>query len=282
MVVFTLITNRERDAEVALDAGIQRIAIDLEAFTKRPRQAGCGTFIAGHSHEDMERMRSRFPEAEMLVRVNSIHSGSPEEMKRVADSGPQFVMLPFFTSMAEVDAFLDMLPKQSMPVLLLESAMSLHLLERLIGEYPVREYFVGLNDLSLDLGNRNFLVTLEEPLFVEAAERLRASGLPWGLGGVGDPFDSRLPISTQDFFRFQIAMGSSRALFSRNFRILFDQPDPVNAVGTAYGELCRLAETTAHLPSDSRHDLCRQFLRDQAKNWSLEFYPPRERQVFPR
>jgi hypothetical protein len=275
MVVFTLITNRPADAGLAHRTGIQRVAIDLERETKIHRQAGCGTFISAHSLEDLERLREHLPHGNLLVRVNSIHSGSAEEFRRLADSAPQSVMLPFFQTLQEVDRFLGLVPKGTAPVLLLESVASLRLLERLLAEYPVGEYFIGLNDLSLDLGNPNFLVTLRDPLFLDAVGRLSAGGLPWGLGGVGDPFDTKLPINTRAFFEYQVAQGADRALFSRNFRILFDRPDAETAVAGAFNELVSLADTVSALDPRTKEATCRRFLEEQTANASLRFYPPR-------
>jgi hypothetical protein len=281
MVVFTLITNRERDAQIALETGIQRIAIDLEQATKIERQAGYRTFISSHVTGDVTCMRSRFPSAQILVRVNSIHAGSREEFNEIAESAPQFIMLPFFTSLEEVDRFLDLLPKGSVPILLLESVRSLRLLGRLLEEYPIGEYFIGLNDLSLDLGNSSFITTLADPLFIEAAGRLQTSGLPWGFGGVGNPFNNTLPVSTRNFFEFQVALGASRALFSRNFRSLFDEPDPFSAVHPAVRELRRIAEATAVLGREARRRLCQKFLDDQMKNRRQIIYPTRPAQPRP-
>jgi hypothetical protein len=271
MVEYILITNRDRDVGVAAEAGIHRIMIDLERTTKLCRQAGRGTFVSEHSIDDIARIRRNFPEVYVVVRINSIHAGTHDEIRRVSECAPAAIMLPFFRELREVDKFLSELPEGIKPILLLENVASLRLVPTLIQRYAnaIAEYYVGLNDLSLDLGNCNFLLTLEDSLLQKTIGLLTQ---PWGIGGTGDPFNESLPISPRGFFQYQVAKGATRTLLSRSFRTLFDLERPGPRIASAIDELDSLARQVLDLPTDAREIFCERFLASQYSNRSFEMY----------
>ena len=247
-MILSLVTGDIRHARWAGDAGVERILVDLEGFTKRERQKDRRLFYSDHSLDDLRAIRAACPRASITVRVNSIHAGSAEEIGAVAIHGPDRIMLPWIRSAGEIDRFLELVPPGIEPILLLENHWSLRFLPELLRYFPIREVYIGLNDLSLDLGFRNFSRTLLHETFRTAARHLRESDLVWGFGGVGDFRDRSLPIAAEDFFLYQVRLGSRSGWLSRSFRRLLDGGSVDD--GAAF-TLARIREGVRRVASES-------------------------------
>jgi hypothetical protein len=221
-MIFSLVTGDVRHARWASEVLQGRILVDLEGLTKRERQMDRGLFYSDHSLDDLRAIRAACPRASITVRVNSIHDASAEEIAAVAIHRPNRIMLPWIRSAGEIERFLELVPPGIEPILLLENRWSLDFIPELMRRFPVREVFIGLNDLSLDLGFPNFQRTLLHETFRTAVRRLRESDLVWGFGGVGDFRDRSLPIAAEDFFLYQMRLGSRSGWLSRSFRRLLD------------------------------------------------------------
>ena len=222
-MILSLVTADVWQARWAADAGVERILVDLEGFTKDERQQGRGLFRSNHSLDDLGAIRAACPRTSVTVRVNSIHDGSAEEIGAVAAHAPARIMLPWIRSADEIDRFLELVPPGVEPVLLLENRWSLGFLPEILRNLPVREVYIGLNDLSLDLGLRNFAQTLLHQSFRSAIHRLCDRDRLWGFGGVGDFRDRSLPIAPEAFFLFQVRLGSGSGWLSRSFRKMLDE-----------------------------------------------------------
>jgi len=72
----SLITNNPALANLAEDAGIDRIFIDLERLDKAERQVDRGLFLSDHCFNDIERIRHVLYRANLMVRVDPLHCGS--------------------------------------------------------------------------------------------------------------------------------------------------------------------------------------------------------------
>jgi hypothetical protein len=264
-MILSLITADIRHARWAGSVGVERILIDLEGLTKRERQQNRGLFHSDHTLEDLGAIRGACPRASITVRVNSIHAGSAKEIGAVTMHRPDRIMLPWIRSADEIDQFLDLVPAGIEPILLLENRWSLEFLPDLVQHYPVREVYIGLNDLSLDLGFRNFAQTLLHKTFQTAARQLRESDLIWGFGGVGDFRDRSLPIAAEDFFLYQVRLGSRSCWLSRSFRQLLDGCPTEDAAAFTIGRIresmrqiaSESAERNAESIADFEHELAR-------------------------
>ena len=67
------ITNNPVTAQIAQDAGVDRIWIDMEYIGKDKRQGGMDTVKNHHTIEDIKRLRPVVTNAELMVRVNPLH-----------------------------------------------------------------------------------------------------------------------------------------------------------------------------------------------------------------
>ena len=95
MLKLMYITNQPWIAEIANEAGVDRIFVDLETIGKTERQGGMDTVQSHHTLNDVKRIRETF-KGELLVRSNHIYEGSKDEIDCIIENGADVVMLPYF------------------------------------------------------------------------------------------------------------------------------------------------------------------------------------------
>ena len=110
-----------------------RLFVDLEVNGKAERQAGRNTFISTHRLEDVGRIKSKLQRSLLMVRVNPLHSGTPDELDAVLAQGADWVMLPMFQTPEELQAFSRIVAGRAPIVALLETAGALQSLDDWVG-----------------------------------------------------------------------------------------------------------------------------------------------------
>ena len=146
------ITNNPEIAEIAENAGVDRIFIDLETVGKEERQHNMDTVKSFHSISDIGDVKAVLTKAELLVRINKIYPGSENEINKVIEQGADVVMLPYFKTVEEVKSFLDIIAGRVKTTLLLETPEAVELLDEILGLDGIDEVHIGLNDLQAFLG----------------------------------------------------------------------------------------------------------------------------------
>jgi citrate lyase beta subunit len=209
-------TNDPERAAWADASGVDRIGLDLETLGKANRQSGLPTWISPHRTEDLSRLKTAVRKAQLFVRVNPLHPGSADEVERLVGEGVEVIMLPNFTEVKTVDAFLSLVNGRALVVPLLERLAAVEAIEEL-AELGFEEIHVGLNDLSIDLGLKNRLAALAMPIMDEIASRARAAELRLGLGGLGRVDDVDLPGPSDLVYAQHARLGASGALLARSF-----------------------------------------------------------------
>lgn len=108
------ITNNPVTAQIAQEAGVDRIWIDMEYIGKDERQKGMDTVKNHHTVNDIKELRPIVTNSELMVRVNPIHRAtkdycsSEEEINQVIEAGDNVVMLPMFRTATEVADFVGL------------------------------------------------------------------------------------------------------------------------------------------------------------------------------
>jgi HpcH/HpaI aldolase/citrate lyase family len=212
---FLLITNSSEIAAFAVEAGVDRIFIDLETLGKQQRQGHLDTLISRHDMNDVARLRTVVPRGTLLVRVNPVHDGTADEVEQVVQGGADIIMLPMFRGPREVETFCNAVGGRARTCLLLETAGAMHSLKDCIAVPGVDEVHIGLNDLHLDLGLRFMFEPLADGLVDDMAAILRDARLPFGIGGVARVGEGLLP--AEMILGEHARLGSTRAILSRTF-----------------------------------------------------------------
>ena len=81
MLQWMLITNKPSVARYAEACGVGRIFVDMEVIGKQERQGGLDSHMASHTLADVARVRDVLTKAELMVRLNPLHSDTPNEIE---------------------------------------------------------------------------------------------------------------------------------------------------------------------------------------------------------
>lgn len=217
-MLLTFITNEPAIASAASLAGIDRIMVDLERIGKAQRQSNRSLFLSDHQIEDIAGVRTAAERSQVMVRVNSLHSGSHMEIERVLQQGADLLMLPYFHSLVEVSEFLEMVDGRAAAVLLVETAGSLAILPELCKVPHIAEIHLGLNDLSISLRRDSHFEVIADGTVARACDTLRSSGIPFGFGGIASLSRRDLPIDPEWMLASQVCEGATRGWLGRTFR----------------------------------------------------------------
>lgn len=212
---FMMITDNPDIARFAVQAGVDRIFVDLEMLGKQERQGHLNTVISRHQLSDVQRLRPVVPEGRLLVRINPIHEGSLQEIDEVLKAGADILMLPMFRTPAEVAAFTGAVRGRARCCLLVETLGAAMHLQECVRVPGVDEVHIGLNDLHLELGMDFMFEPLANGMVDELCDVLRAAGLPFGIGGVARVGEGLLP--AEAILSEHARLGSTRAILSRTF-----------------------------------------------------------------
>ena len=126
-------------------------------------------------------------------------------------------MLPMVATAAEARDFAEMVDGRATVVLLVERVEAVENLADLVSVPGVDEVHIGLNDLALSLNLKSRWQVLAGDLALEAGRIVRAAGMRFGLGGIGRPGDTGLPVPADLVYAEIARTGARGALVSRSF-----------------------------------------------------------------
>lgn len=215
------ITNQPEVAQIAEDAGVDRIFIDMEFIGKDLRQDGLDTVQNHHTIEDIEKIRKVIKKAQLMVRINPIHEGyegymdSREEIDAAIEAGADILMLPYFSTPEEVEKYISYVDKRAITLPLLENAKAVECLDEILTIQGIDQIHIGLNDLSLDLGRKFLFEILADGTVDQICETIKKYGIPFGFGGFGRVGQGMLP--AEMIIKEHYRLGSSCGILSRSF-----------------------------------------------------------------
>lgn len=210
-----LITNNPEMAAYAVSCGVDRIFVDLELLGKHERQGHLDTVISSHTLEDVVRIRSVVPSGQLMVRINPMNESSTSEIDSVVAAGADVIMLPMFTTPAQVADFTAAVAGRARCSLLVETLSAAKHLRECVRVPGVDEVHVGLNDLHLELKMDFMFEPLANGLVDEMATVLRSEGIPFGIGGIARVGEGMLPAEL--LLAEHVRLGSTAAILSRTF-----------------------------------------------------------------
>lgn len=215
MLELIQITNDAQFAQRCDALGGFRLFVDLERLGKAQRQAGRNTFISEHQVADVGRIRGVLHRSPLMVRVNPLHAGTPQEIDAVLAQGADMLMLPMFRGAPELRAFVDSVGGRAPVVALLETAEALASLDEWVDVPGLHEVYVGLNDLHVSMGLRFMFEPLALGILDRVAQAAGARGLRFGFGGIARPDEGAL--SGRDVLAEHVRLGSCSVILSRTF-----------------------------------------------------------------
>lgn len=215
------ITNKPAVAEIAEQAGVDWIFLDMEFIGKDARQGGLDTVQNHHTVKDVANIKAAVKKAKVLVRVNPIHDALPnypsskDEIDAAIKAGADIVMLPFYKTVKEVRQFIQYVGGRAKTCLLLETAEAAILLDETLKVPGIDMIHLGLNDLHLELGMKFMFQLLSDGVVEQLGNKIKAAGIPFGFGGIARLDSGMLPGA--DVLKEHVRLGSSMVIVSRSF-----------------------------------------------------------------
>lgn len=215
MMKFMLITNDVDVAKHAEKSGVGRIFVDLERLGKKERQGHLDTLISQHCMADVAKLKESLQQAELLVRLNPLHSGSQFEIDEAIAGGADLLMLPMFHSAEEVKQFSVMVDGRVGIIPLVETHAAAKAMQQIVKVAGISEIYIGLNDLHLDMKLDFMFEPLANGFVDEMVEIIKAAGLPFGFGGIARVDEGVIP--GEMVLGEHLRLGSSSVILSRTF-----------------------------------------------------------------
>jgi citrate lyase beta subunit len=197
-------------------AGVDRIGLDLETLGKEERQKGRETRLYHHEIGDAKRIFPHVTHGARFARVNPLHVGTQAEVEALIEALADVIMLPYFRTLAEVEAFSEIVGGRVLTVGLAETLPSLDFIEDIIRRRLFSEIHFGLTDLGIAMG-KTAPEVLKDGRLLRAVALVRLSGMPFGIAGFARPYDLSLPYHPGKFAACVARLGASRAFIARSF-----------------------------------------------------------------
>lgn len=216
MLKLMYITNNPSVAEIAANAGVDRIFVDMEVLGKAERQGGKDTVQSDHVPGDIRCVREVIGnKAEIIARINPINPGSKAEVEVAIQNGADIIMLPMWKSVEDVTAFLSFVAGRCRTMLLLETAEAAEIIGDVVKIPGIDEIHIGLNDLHLSYGRSFMFELLADGTVERITSIIRSAGIPYGFGGIARPGSGTLP--AEKIIGEHYRLGSEIVILSRSF-----------------------------------------------------------------
>lgn len=217
------ITNQPDIAFFAAGHGVTHIFVDLESLGKFERQGHRDTLISKHCIADIGNIRSALDhandinehKAELLVRINPWHDNSGEEIDAAIANGADWIMLPMYRTIQEVESCCTHVAGRARCIPLVETVGAVECLEAVATLPGVDMLFIGLNDLHMEM-ERDFMFELLADGTVEnMANIIKKAGKPFGFGGIARIGEGM--VAAEQILGEHLRLGSSAVILSRTF-----------------------------------------------------------------
>ena len=243
----TLLTDDPALAAEADIAGVARIGIDIERLGKAERQASVAGRHSTHVLADLARLRPVVRRADLFIRVNALHSGTPQEVEQALRLGATAIMLPFFRATTEAEAFIETVRGRAKVLLLVETATAALRIREIAALPGLDEIMFGLNDLRLEFRIPSHFEMLASPLMDMLAREVRRAGVALGIGALARPDATGLPVPPDLVLAQYPRLGATGAWIARSF---FAPGQPPMPLGQALDALrARLSHWAAAQPA---------------------------------
>lgn len=215
------ITNNPVTAQIAQEAGVDRIWIDMEYIGKDERQGGMDTVKNHHTIDDIRKLRPIVTDAELMVRVNPLHTAtadycsSEDEINQAIEAGADVIMLPMFRSAGDVKEFVRYVNGRAKVQLLLETAEAAANIDSILEVPGIDEVHIGLNDLHLAYHMDFMFELICDDTVARICKKIKAKGIKYGFGGIARVGYGMLP--AEHIIAEHYHLGSTAAILSRGF-----------------------------------------------------------------
>lgn len=209
------ITNNPNIAQIADDAGVDRVWIDLEYKDKEIRQKGLNSVKSHHQVSDISLIKPLLKKAKMQVRIDHMGDYSKKQIDAVISAGAEYIMLPYYKTIQEVRNFAKYVEGRAITILLLETKEAIDILDETLVIPGIDEIHIGLNDLHLSFHQDFMFEPVANGMVDEICMKIKAAGKPYGFGGIARLGEGLIPAEMVISEHYRV--GSTRAILSRSF-----------------------------------------------------------------
>ncbi len=210
------ITNNEKEAIEAENAGVNIIFIDLEINGKYERQGHLDTVISKHSLDDIAKIKPLLKKSKILTRINPLNKKSKEEIEKAIEYGTDIIMLPMFKTKEEVQTFIKLINGRTEVYLLLETSQALCRIDDILEVRGIDAIHIGLNDLHLSLGLDFMFECLSSGVVEYLIEKIKEKNIKYGIGGIARIGEGELP--AEIILGEHVRLNSEMVILSRTFK----------------------------------------------------------------
>lgn len=227
------ITNKPEIAKIAENSGVDWIFVDLEVNGKEERQANLDTVKSKHSISDIVKVKDVLSTSKLLVRINPIYDGTEIEIEEVITAGAEIIMLPYFKTTTEVEAFIKIIDGRVKTMLLLETPEAVEEIDDILNVEGIDYIHIGLNDLHLGYELNFMFELLADGTVEKLGTKIKNKDIPFGFGGIAKIGEGDLP--AEKIITEHYRLGSSMAILSRSFCNV-DKMDSLTEIENTFGE----------------------------------------------
>ena len=215
------ITNNPVIAQIAQEAGVDRIWIDMEYIGKDERQGGMDTVKNHHTIDDIKKLRPIVTNAELMVRVNPLHTAaedycsSEDEINQSIEAGADVIMLPMFKTVDDVKKFVSYVDGRAKVQLLVETVEAAANIDSILEVPGIDEVHIGLNDLHIAMHKTFMFELICDDTVSYLCNKIKEKGIKYGFGGIARVGYGMLP--AEHIIAEHYHLGSTAAILSRGF-----------------------------------------------------------------
>lgn len=255
-----LVTSDSQNILEAQAAGVDRIFFDLEYINKAERQRGRNTLILHNDIEELPLLRKIITKSELLVRVNALYPHSKEEINKAINYGADIIMLPMVMDAEDVKILVDIVAGRAKVMPMVETAAALTRIDDILEVDGIDEIYIGLNDLHISMGLTFMFELLSGGIVEYAANKIKASGINFGFGGMAKIGEGILP--AEAILAEHYRLNSRSVILSRTFRNeVGDNRDRIDLIREI--EKIRNEEKKIASWNDADFERNRKFVRDK-------------------
>ena len=174
-----------------------------------------------HTIDDIKKMRPIVTNAELMVRVNPLHTAaedycsSEDEINQSIEAGADVIMLPMFKTADDVKKFVSYVDGRAKVQLLVETAEAAAKIDSILEVPGVDEIHIGLNDLHLAMHKAFMFELICDDTVASLCKKIKAKGIKYGFGGIARVGYGMLP--AEHIIAEHYRLGSTAAILSRGF-----------------------------------------------------------------
>ena len=243
---YFFITDDPQVASFVDHHGVEYVFVDLESLGKQERQGGFDTVISQHDRNSIPPVKQSLSDARLMVRINPLHSGTPNEVDYCINAGAELIMLPMFRSATELIQVTRFVGGRVPMIPLVETAGAVRDLEKIVEIDGIEQLHFGLNDLRLDMGLSFLFESVANGLIDRVADTCHEASMPFGVGGVARAAGGLIPgkMVLGEYLR----VGALATILSRDFHHRAKDLDDLKAKVDFPSEIeqLRVAEAELH------------------------------------